>query len=116
VRGLLKCRPGRNMLLAGMIALTAVLIGASNTHAEQNTQTPTDDSVSMALTEHYANQNYDYACHPTLESQTHLRLTSFGGSADIPGQQTELPPDHLTITLQDPPSTWYCTKKSPTQK
>ncbi len=67
----------------------------------------------MGLTEHYANKDYKYDCHPTLESQRKLRLTSFGGSADIPGQQKDVPPADMTITLQDPPSTWYCAQKAP---
>jgi hypothetical protein len=93
-----------------MFALTAAMIVASNSHAEKMTPPPTDNSISMGLTEHYANKDYNYTCHPTLESQKKLKLTSFGGSADIPGDQKEAPSDNLTITLQDPPSIWYCTK------
>jgi hypothetical protein len=116
MRSLPTLRPSRSILLKVMFVLTSVMTGASNTRAEENTPPLTDTSVSMPLTEHYANKNYVYTCHPTLESQKHLKLTSFGGEADISGQQKEIPPDNLTITLQDPPSTWYCTQNPPIQK
>ena len=39
--------------------------------------------------------------HPTLESQKKMKLMSFGGEMDLPGEQKEMPSDS-TITLQDP--------------
>jgi peptidoglycan hydrolase-like protein with peptidoglycan-binding domain len=71
---------------------------------------PTDTSITLPLTQHYANKDYHYVCHPTLESQKKLKLTTFGGEMELPGEQKEMPSDSFTITLQDPPSTWYCTK------
>src|SRR5208337_1366141 len=104
MRELPKYRPSR-MLLAVMFVLTAVMIVTSNTHAGQNTPPPTDKSISMPLTQHYANKSYDYTCNPTLESQKKFKLTSFSGSMNIPEQQKEIPPANLTIKIQDPPST-----------
>jgi hypothetical protein len=71
---------------------------------------PTDTAITLPLTQHYANKDYHYTCHPTLESQKKLKLTTFGGEMELPDEQKEMPSDSTTITLQDPPSTWYCTK------
>lgn len=71
---------------------------------------PTDTSITLTLTQHYASKDYHYTCHPTLESQKKLKLMTFGGEMELPGEQKEMPSDSTTITLQDPPSTWYCTK------
>lgn len=112
------CSGGASSTGPGAIIATSSSSSSSSSsiHAQKNTPPPTDKSISMVLTEHYGNKNYDYTCNPTLESQKELKLTSFDGSLDIPGQQKEMPPANLPIKLQDPPSTWYCTMKSPAQK
>ncbi len=71
---------------------------------------PTDTSITMPLTQHYASKDYHYTCHPTLESQKHLKLMEFGGEIELPGEQKEMPSDSITIRIPNPPSTWYCTK------
>lgn len=83
--------------------------GKKTTSPVQKGAPPTDTSITMPLTQHYANKDYHYTCHPTLESQKKLKLTTFGGEMEL-GEQKEMPSDSFTITIQDPPSTWYCTK------
>jgi peptidoglycan hydrolase-like protein with peptidoglycan-binding domain len=83
--------------------------GKKTTSPVQKGAPPTDTSITMPLKQHYADKDYHYTCHPTLESQKQLKLTTFGGEMEL-GEQKEMPSDSFTITIQDPPSTWYCTK------
>jgi hypothetical protein len=98
------------------IVFTVVMMAVSSVQAEQKTPAPIDESISLALTQQYEGKKYDYTCHPTLESQKKFKLTAFGGSAEIPGDQKGTPPVNFNITTQKPPVTWYCSIKSPAQE
>jgi hypothetical protein len=103
-------RSDRVQALRNFLAQASASKQSTSTSPVQKGAPPTDTSITMPLTQHYANKDYHYTCHPTLESQKQLKLTTFGGEMDLPGEQKEMPSDSTTITLQDPPSTWYCTK------
>ena len=94
-------QPGTTVPSAGQEKITSPV---------QKGAPPTDTSITLPLTQHYAGKDYHYTCHPTLESQKHFKLMEFGGEMELPGEQKEMPSDSLTITLQDPHSTWYCTQ------
>lgn len=104
-------RSDRVQALRNFLAQASASKQSTSTSPVQKGAPPTDASITMPLTQHYANKDYHYTCHPTLESQKQLKLTTFGGEMDLPGEQKEMPSDSITITIQDPSSTWYCTKK-----